>query len=159
MGDITIAEVDNWREDGQSFPNLLNQNFFDDVRLTGYEYSQRLLQPGDSLEVTLYWEALRDAPPDYLVEVALCQPPCADWMPALETAVAPPQSAPTSSWQAGQLVTDTHILPIDQTLPPGSYSIHVALIDAVTKAPQNIVAEDGHYIDDRLLLSDIRVQP
>jgi hypothetical protein len=43
-------------------------------------------------------------------------------------------------------------------LPPGSYGIHVTLIDAVTKAPQNIIAEDGHYIDDHLLLSRIRVQ-
>ena len=159
LGDITIAEVANWREDGRSFPNLLNQNFFNDVRLTGYAYSQRVLKPGDALEVTLYWEALRDAPPDYMVEVVLCQPPCADWMPMLTTDISPPQSAPTSSWQSGQIVADTHILPLDPNLPPGSYSIHVALIDAVTKAPQNIVAEDGHYIDDRLLLSDIRVQP
>ena len=159
VGDITVAKLDNWREDGQSFPNLLNQNFFNDLRLTGYEYNQRVLAPGDALEVTLYWEALRDAPPDYLVVVSLCELPCADWMPALQTVVSPPQSAPTSSWQAGQIVADPHTLTLDPTLPPGSYSIHVALIDAVTKAPQNIVAEDGHYIDDRLLLSDIRVQP
>ncbi|MBK8905108.1 MAG: phospholipid carrier-dependent glycosyltransferase [Anaerolineaceae bacterium] len=159
LGNIAITEVANWRDDGQSFPNLLNQNFFNDVRLTGYEYNSRVLAPGDTLEITLYWEALRDAPPDYLVEVALCPLPCPDWQPSLVTAVAPPAAAPTSSWQSGQLVVDTHSLPLDATLAPGSYGIHVALIDAVTKAPQNIVAEDGHYIDDRLLLSDIRVQP
>ncbi|WP_420641747.1 ArnT family glycosyltransferase [Candidatus Leptofilum sp.] len=159
LGDIVIAELDNWREDGQTFPNLLNQNFFNDLRLIGYEYSQRVLAPGDSLAVTLYWEALRDAPPDYLVQVALCELPCADWMPALQTAVAPPESAPTNGWQAGKVVVDTHVLPIDPNLPPGSYGIHVTLIDAMTKAPQNIIAEDGHYIDDRLLLSDICVQP
>ncbi len=158
LAEITIAEWDNWRNDGQSFPNLLNQNFFNHLRLTGYEYSQRVLAPGDSLEVTLYWEALRDAPPDYLVEVALCELPCPEWQPALVTAVSPPASAPTSSWQAGQIVADTHILPLDAGLSPGSYGIHVTLIDAVTKAPQNIVAEDGHYIDDRLLLSNIRVR-
>ncbi|WP_420628364.1 ArnT family glycosyltransferase [Candidatus Leptofilum sp.] len=159
LADITIAELDNWREDGQSFPNLLNQNFFNDVRLIGYEYGQRVLAPGDSIEVTLYWEALRDAPPDYLVEVALCQLPCADWMPKWQTITSPPKMAPTSSWQLGQIVADAHMLTLDPTLPPGSYSIHVTLIDATTKAPQNIVAEDGHYIDDRLLLSEIRVQP
>jgi hypothetical protein len=159
LGKIAIAEVDNWRDDGQSFPNLLNQNFFNDIRLTGYEYNKRVLAPGATLEITLYWEALRDAPPDYLVEVALCALPCPDWQPALVTAVSPPALAPTSRWQDGQIVVDSHVLPLDATLAPGSYSIHVALIDAVTKAPQNIVAEDGHYIDDRLLLSDIRVQP
>jgi hypothetical protein len=158
LNEITIAEVDDWRNDGQSFPNLLNQNFFNDLRLTGYEYNQRVLAPGDSLEVTLYWDALRDAPPDYLVEVALCELPCPEWQPALVTAVSPPASIPTSSWQESQIVADPHILPLDAGLPPGSYGIHVTLIDAVTKAPQNIVAEDGHYIDDRLLLANIRVQ-
>lgn len=159
LNEITIAEVENWRGDGQTFPNLLNQNFFNDLRLTGYDYNQRVLAPGKSLEVTLYWEALRDAPPDYLVAVALCELPCPEWMPPMVTAVSQPTSAPTSSWQSSQIVADTHILPLGADLPPGSYGIHVTLIDAVTKAPQNIVAEDGHYIDDRLLLSNIRVQP
>jgi hypothetical protein len=159
LHEITVAEADNWREDGQSFPNLLNQNFFNDLRLTGYEYNERVLAPGDLLKVTLYWEALRNAPPDYLVEVALCELPCPEWQPALVTAVSPPPSAPTSSWQAGQVVTGAHVLPLAASLPTGSYGIHVTLIDAVTKEPQNIVAEDGHYIDDRLLLSSILVQP
>lgn len=158
LREIAITEGDNWRDDGQSFPNLLNQNFFNDLRLTGYEYNQRVLAPGDSLEVTLYWEALRDAPPDYLVEVALCELPCPEWQPALVTAVSPSLFAATSSLQAGQIVADSYFLPLDSSLPPGSYGIHVTLIDAVTKAPQNIIAEDGHYIDDRLLLSRIRVQ-
>jgi hypothetical protein len=158
LREIAITEGNNWRDDGQSFPNLLNQNFFNDLRLTGYEYNQRVLAPGDSLEVTLYWEALRDAPPDYLVEVALCELPCPEWQPALVTAVSPSLFAPTSSLQADQIVADSYILPLDSSLPPGSYGIHVTLIDAVTKAPQNIIAEDGHYIDDRLLLSRIRVQ-
>lgn len=158
LDEIAVAEVDNWREDEVAFPNLLNQNFFNDVRLVGYEYSKRMVQTGESLEVTLYWEALRDAPPDYLVEVALCELPCPEWLPPLEAVLSPP-TPPTSSWQNGQLVTDSHILNLDSDLLPGSYGIHVALIDAVTKEPQNIVAEDGHYIDDRLLLSDVRVQP
>jgi hypothetical protein len=159
LGQIDVAEVDNWRSDGQMFPNLLNQNFFNDLRLTGYDYNNRVLAPGEALEITFYWEALRAAPPDYLVEVSLCALPCPDWAPPLVTAVSPPQSAPTSSWQNGQMVADLHVLQLPANLPPGSYGIHVALIDAMTKAPQNIVAEDGHYIDDRLLLSDIRVQP
>jgi hypothetical protein len=159
LGEVSVIEVTNWRSDGQTFPNLLNQNFFNDVRLTGYEYNQRLLSPGEALEVTLYWEALRDAPPDYLVELSLCELPCAEWMPPLATVISPPIFDLTSSWRAGQIVADPHILPLDPGLASGSYGIHVALIDAVTKAPQNIVAEDGHYIDDRLLLSDIRVQP
>ncbi|MCB9007166.1 MAG: hypothetical protein H6656_07355 [Ardenticatenaceae bacterium] len=159
LSDIALAGADNWRTDSQSFPNLLNQNFFNDVRLTGYEYNKRVLAPGESLTVTLYWEALRELPPDYLAEVALCELPCAEWMPVLQTAVSSLEFTSTNSQQANEIIMDTYDLPLDTNLPPGSYGIHVALIDAVTKEPQNIVAEDGHYIDDRLLLANIRVQP
>ena len=159
LADVTLATVDNWRTDDLVFPNLLNQNFANDLRLVGYEYGERVLNTDQPLAVTLYWEALRDAPPDYLVQLSLCAQPCPDWMTPQVTAVFPPQAAPTSSWQRGQVYSNEYILPLDSSLPPGSYLIHVALIDAMTKEPQNIVAEDGHYIDDRLSLSDIRVQP
>lgn len=67
--------------------------------------------------------------------------------------------SPTNTWRPGQVVSDRHVVPVDASLPPGSYRIHVALIDSVTKEPQNIVAEDGHWIDNHLLLARIRVWP
>jgi hypothetical protein len=54
-------------------------------------------------------------------------------------------------------VADNHNLQLDSSLPPGTYGVHVALIDSVTKEPQIIIAEDGHQIDNRLLLAGVKI--
>jgi hypothetical protein len=33
------------------------------------------------------------------------------------------------------------------------------LVDSMTKEPQNIVAEDGHWIDNHLLLARVQIRP
>ncbi len=67
--------------------------------------------------------------------------------------------SPTNEWVPGQIIKDTHVFALDEALSSNSYQIQVALIDSVTQKAQNIVAEDGHWIDDRLLLAKIRTQP
>ena len=46
---------------------------------------------------------------------------------------------------------------IDPSYTSGTYNIHVKLIDSATNESKNIVAEDGHVLDNRLLLSSIRI--
>ncbi|HUM69697.1 MAG TPA: hypothetical protein PLK31_12735, partial [Chloroflexota bacterium] len=137
-------------------PNPLNQNFNDRLRLVGYEYNNQVLRPGDVLAVTLYWQASSPLDRDYEVEVGLCDVPCPDWMGARITAVTPITPA-TSTLHSQQIISDTILLSLPGNLPPGAYLIHVALIDPVTKAPQNVLAADGHILDDRLLLAQIRI--
>ncbi len=139
------------------FPNALDQNFNNEIRLIGYEYSQRQLKPGEELNVTLYWESLQKQTVNYLVQVLLLDESGKVWVAADNR--PQPDTAPTLGWQPGQIVKDTHRLALDANLPADSYVIHVALIDEATKEAQNIVAEDGHWIDNRLLLARVRVQP
>jgi hypothetical protein len=139
------------------YPNPLNQNFNNEVRLIGYEYDRRLLNAGDDLTVTLYWKALQDAPPDYLVRLLLVD----EHGITHAAADSRPQSgqSPTVSWREGEIVSDVHLLALDSTLSPSTYRIHVALIDPDTKEAQNIVADDdGHWIDDHLQLARVRRQ-
>ena len=144
---------------GDAHPNPQNQNFNDEIRLVGYEYSQRLLHPGDALTVTLYWEALRDKLPDYLVQVHMVGEYdenqvwlTSDWRPQAG-------QLPTPEWAAGQIVRDSHLVLLPADLPPGVYRINVALLDATSRTRQNIVAEDGHWINDHLLLAPFHVEP
>ncbi len=140
-------------------PNAQTQNFNNEIMLTGYTYDQHVLQPGETLNVTLYWQALQDNLPDTIVQVHLMDPQ----NPAgpLSQADTRPQegTAPTSAWTAGQQVQDSHLLPVPADLPAGAYEIHVALLDADTGQRQNIVAEDGHWINNHLILAPILVRP
>ncbi|MCA9977052.1 MAG: hypothetical protein KC413_14925, partial [Anaerolineales bacterium] len=136
---------------GSTYPNAQNQNFNDEVRLLGYAYSQRDVTRGEPLTVTLYWEALQDVTTNYQVEVHLREEPGESW-----NTFARAKVQPTTPWRKGQLFTTEHVL--ETAVPPNTYLIHVALIDSSTNVPQNIVAEDGHWLDNHLLLARVRIQ-
>jgi hypothetical protein len=44
-------------------------------------------------------------------------------------------------------------------LPAGVYAVEIAVMDPMTNGRLNIVAQDGHWIDNRLLLGQVRVLP
>ncbi len=155
LGDaLNLGSVNITAGDGP-FANAQQQNFNDEIELIGYEYSSRVLQPGDALDVTLNWRALRDAQPDYIVDVSLVE----QANPAHVLAQADSYSAsPTGSWQAGEIVTGTHRLQLPPDLPAGAYQVEIALRDPITGRRQNIIADDGHWIADFLLLAPLRVE-
>ena len=160
LATVTIAPLSGPDEASGDYPNLLDQNFNNEIRLVGYEYDRRTVSTGESLTVTLYWEALPAVAAGYIVEVHLCDESCQPWN-VRGTAVNPlPDSqSPTPGWNSGQVIQDSYVLPIHEDLAPGSYLIHVALLDDMTKEPHNIIAEDGHWIDNRLLLARVRIEP
>jgi 4-amino-4-deoxy-L-arabinose transferase-like glycosyltransferase len=155
LGDaLVLASVEIASKDGP-YPNLQNQNFNKEIRLVGFEYDKREVQAGDILAVNLYWEALVDMPPDYIIQVRLL-----DENGAILTAsdgIPQEGTRPTSTWLAGELYKDTHRLLIETDFLPGIYPIDIALLDVATEKRQNIVGEDGHWIDNHLNLAKIPV--
>lgn len=134
-------------------PNPQNQNFDNQLRLVGYDLSSRRVRPGEELIVTLFWEAMPALSQEYLVQLHLVDPQgvvvaTADHFP----------NPPMTHWQTGQVMADTHIIPIDVALLPNFYQIQVALLDTSNGNRQNIVAQDGHWLDDQLLLPTIRLE-
>lgn len=133
-------------------PNPQDHSFEDEVRLVGYEYNQRELRPDESLQVTLYWEAMRPRAGGYLVQVRLL-----DESGGLRAIADGP--LPAEGWTAGSIVQDVHqVPPGDTPLPSGFYRIHIAVLDTMTKEPLNIVADDGHWLADHLLLAAVRIR-
>ena len=146
LGDVTILP-----QTQALFPNPLDQNFNNEIRLLGYEYDKRELRPGETLNVTLFWQALA-VPTDYEVQVQLVNE-----KERVQGTAPPPLSPPTNQWQPGQQVQTQHQLTLSPDLAPGSYIIHVALLATKSQKRQNIVAEDGHWINDHLLLSKVNI--
>jgi hypothetical protein len=136
-------------------PNPQAHNFNNEILLYGYDYSGRDLTPGDTLDVTLYWEALRDNLPQYTVQVRLVDAQGREYARADSRPMA--DQMPTPTWEQGQRVIDVHQLPIPQEIAPNSYQIHVSLLDETSGLRQYRVAADGHWIDNHLLLSPLRI--
>lgn len=144
MVDITPAAA--------AYPNPQDQNFNDQACLVGYALSQRLAQPGDDVQVTLYWQALPHVTPGNVVQMRLL-----DETGAARLTVNALPDPPMTTWQPGQVYPITVTLPLAaETVDPGVYQPDLALLDG-RGARQNILAPDGHWIDDHLLLSHIRV--
>lgn len=140
---------------GGAYPNTQNQNFNNEIRLVGYAYDRRVLAAGEPLMLQLYWEALQDVPPNYLVEVGLRRPPGEDWdQVERTTTLLVPQ---ISNWQRGYMMMTEH--PLETAVASGEYIVHLALHDATTGEAQNIVGEDGRWIDNRLQLARVRITP
>ncbi len=154
LGTLMLAKAEN---DNSNIPNPLKQDFGGEILLTGYEYNQRQIEPGEILTIDLYWAALRGDLPDYKVQVRLKN----EKGEIIETSEHRPLlgEAPTNRWRAGDLVRDRQELQIPDSAVPGAYYIQIALINPENRERQNIIGDDGHWIDETLKLGGLYILP
>ncbi|CAG0988578.1 hypothetical protein ANRL3_02612 [Anaerolineae bacterium] len=111
------------------------------IQLLGYRVSDIAVEPGrDSALVQLIWQATQNIADDFTVSVRATNYPFAV---GLETIWAQSDSQPanatlpTSKWQAGQIITDRHVLPIPPGTPPGELGIEILMYDSKSGVPVN----------------------
>ena len=136
------------------FSNPLDANFGDQIALIGYRLDRRVAQPGETIRLTLYWRALAPMEENYSVFAHVLGVEDQVWAGSDGWPVG--GRSPTSHWEPGQVIEDGRDLMVGLTTPPGFYDIEVGLhARGVGRLP--VLAEDGHWLDNRVLLSGIRV--
>ncbi len=106
----------------------------DQLQLRGYTLASDSLRPGDSLELTLYWDILQSIPSHRHFTLSLQQGErvlMAIPRPILQGFLG------DDPIEAGKTIRDYQSLALPATLPPGDYQIGVSL------APSLSPAEDG----------------
>jgi len=128
-------------------PNAGVYRFEDRFRLAGYAYDRRVVPAGEPLTVTLYWTAGPAPAEGYDVQVRL-----------LDEAgnIVHHEQRPLPVLPPGETVAAVHVIPGDPNRPPGNYTVQVSIEGADDRRLQ-LVGEDGRWLDDRLLLSAVRV--
>lgn len=150
--DLGTIEIQPRQEGG--LPNALNFNFGDQVALVGYELDRRVVRPGETIRLTLYWKALAALETDYRAFAHVLGVENQVWANRDSELLA--GSAPTSRWQPGQVVEEVRELQVGLTTPPDFYDIEVGVYPpGGGRLP--VVAEDGHWLGDHVLLSKVRV--
>lgn len=139
-------------------PNPLGINLDNQVELAGYTVDRALLRPGETLRLTLYWRALTTPRANYTVFAHILGEQDALW--GQKDAWPQDGAAPTSGWQAGQLVEDTYDIVVKPDTPPGTYTLEVGmyLLEGGNFNRLRVLAADGRVVDTRILLRQIRVQ-
>lgn len=130
------------------WPNGQFANFAGEIAFVGYTLEPRSLSGGETLTATLYWQVLAEPRYDYAIFAQVLD---------AEYRVWGSRDGGGVTWTPGSVVTETRYITLLPDTPPGSYPLQVGLFHQETgRLP--VIAEDGHYLEERVLLGPIAVQ-
>ncbi len=117
------------------------------VSLLGYDLVRNLPPQGETLGLTLYWQALEPLSSDYRAFVQLVAP--ADGRVLWREEAVLPGGLATSAWRPDLFVRDEHATVLPPTLPAARYQLRVGLYDqAAGHALSTEGGEASVYLQD-----------
>jgi hypothetical protein len=108
--------------------NLLQVRLNSQIKLLGYNSASHVVRPGDSMLLTLFWQAEQDVREDELVLLQLHGKGGRMWRLFQDRPIN--GSYPTTQWSRGEVVRQQLEVRIPADVPSGSYHLAVALADA-----------------------------
>ena len=122
-----------------------------DIAFLGSELEKVIVRPGDTLNLTLFWQALNQVDRSYTVFVHLLG---SDGQVVAQQDSPPGGGAsPTSSWVPAEYITDMYQLVVKPDLPAGEYRIEIGMYDPATGVRLPVVDGEGRSQADHVLLS------
>jgi len=109
--------------------NRMFASVADEIELLGYDAGDTMLEPGESLDIVLYWKADVVPSRNYQIYLHLRGDNGELWG---QSDKVNPASFPTSRWTTDKYVRDKHMIMVADDAPAGEYQIHVGLWDHVT---------------------------
>lgn len=108
---------------GGTYP--VHVTFGDRVRLLGYDLDTSQAYPGGQVVVTLYWQPLVPFTRNYQVFTHLYD----GQMRGQHDGAPACAMKPTTRWEPGQIIPDTHLIPITVEAQPGPVPLLVGMYD------------------------------
>lgn len=135
-------------------PYVVEADFGPSIRLHSYN----LDAPTDGrLNLTFYWQALAEPDTGYTVFIHLVDE--SETIVSQVDSVPAGGARPTTGWRAGEVITDSHNLPIPGDLPPGVYHINVGLYNPDDGTRPPVTAGGAPQPDNQLRLDSPLVLP
>ncbi|NLV74694.1 MAG: hypothetical protein GXY52_08430 [Chloroflexi bacterium] len=130
--------------------------FSDTLRLFGYDLSAVDVEPGDSLKVTLVWQAEQATAENWVVFVHLLDQ--GGVLVAQHDGEPNAGQYPTSAWVVGEPVRDAHVLELPESLPAGEYRLVMGMYRWPSLERLTVAELDGSHADMLVLSQPIRVR-
>lgn len=125
-------------------------NFDQRIALLGYTLPTRSVKPGESVTLSLYWQARAEMDRDYTVFVHMLD---ADGNIVAQSDHQPQAgNYPTSIWDAGERVRDEFALNLPNDLANGKYQIKIGWYDLETGARLSARDASDQILGDHILL-------
>jgi hypothetical protein len=134
----------------------LEANLNGQVRFLGYDLETTSVEPGDTLHLTLYWQALAEMDEAYTVFTHVLDKDSRMW--GQRDSLPMGGTLPTSCWVKDEIIVDEYDIPIQPDAPPGQYVIEIGMYQLETGQRLPVIGLEGQVIDDRILLEEITVR-
>jgi hypothetical protein len=147
-----------WDFDGthvKGVQNSLNSNFGDQITLLGYDLSSSTARAGETLRLDLYWKAQRRLDTSYGVQARLVDSALNIYA---QQDNAHPGSYPTSWWEEGKYMKDTHRITVPESISPGQYLLQVGLYDPSTLQPLPVLSPAEGEAKETLTLQTLSIE-
>lgn len=128
----------------------------DKVRLLGYNLSPTEMMPGDTLQLTLFWQAI--APMNERYKVFTHVVDAHGHLVGQRDAEPGGGAKITTIWKEGEQVIDNYGLPILLATPPGDYVIEIGMY-GLNDGLRLPVLEGGQPLGNHIILQSVRVLP
>jgi hypothetical protein len=128
----------------------LVMNFDHQLELLGYELEESSVGPGDTLHLTLYWRVLAEMDKSYTVFTHLLNSDSR--ILGQKDSIPGDGTLPTTSWVAGEIITDRYDITVHSDAQPGRYVLEIGFYDADTGQRLPVVNQEGQPLDDKVLL-------
>ncbi len=124
----------------------------DEIRLLGYDLDKASIRPGETVRLTLYWQAIRQPARGYTVFTHALD--AAGVLQGQKDSIPRGGELPTDRWLPGEVVVDKYDIAIPQDAPSGSYQFEIGMYVAETGDRLPVEDANGTRIgEDRIVLS------
>lgn len=142
----------------EKIPNPVAVTFDEQIRLLGYEVGGEAVRPGESLDVTLYWQALAPMERNYSVFVHLLDEN--DLVLASQDTFPGQGTYPTRLWQVGDAIADVYTIAVPPTaFTPSSAQLEVGLYEFDSGKRLAVYGPQGEPLGDNVRFHRIEVLP
>jgi hypothetical protein len=136
----------------QAMQQRINQGFGDFATLLGVDGLPDSIAAGEVIKPTLYWRPLAAPAASYLISLQLFGEN--KGLAAQVDEVPGNGARPTTGWQPGEIIVDSHLLNLPADLPPGQYRLLLLMFDATSGA--QVFTREGN---GAITLATFDVQP
>jgi hypothetical protein len=138
-------------------PQRIDADLGGEITLLGYDVDELQVASGDTLSVTLYWEAQVRPAANYTVFLHMA---ASDGPPYAQDDGPPMDGTyPTSFWDVGEVVVDRRRIRVPANLPPGDYPLVAGMYLLETGERLRWLGTDGAVRGDAVFLDTITVRP
>ncbi|HUX88671.1 MAG TPA: glycosyltransferase family 39 protein [Chloroflexota bacterium] len=130
-----------------AIPHRQDVAFVNGIHLLGYAVQPATAGPGQSIQLTLYWQTTRPISQSFTVFSHVLD--AKNQVVAQHDGIPVDAQRPTTTWAPGETLVDRHVLVVQANAPIGASQLEIGLYDA--KTGQRLKTSDGA---DRVLLSD-----